>query len=128
MTPSDQPQAPRGHTRLGARIPVTVEMVHVWEGSQAGSAQGTIFNVSRGGAAVRVGWVLPPRTRLRILVPGVPVSLHLAAEVIWTSLLPGAASRGAVYGVRWMEELSRKSLEAILPPGATPVPERPRRA
>jgi hypothetical protein len=128
MTQSDQVQAPREHTRLGSRIPVTVEMIHVWEGSQAGSIQGMIFNVSRGGAAVRVGWVLPPRTRLRILVPGVPVSLRLLAEVVWTSLVPGVAARGAVYGVRWMEILSRKSLEAILPPGATPVPEGPGRA
>jgi hypothetical protein len=62
-----------------------------------------------------MSWVVPPRTRFAILVPAARGDLRLLAEVVWTSLTPGRDPESAVYGLRWIEFLSGKSLEAMLP-------------
>jgi hypothetical protein len=63
-----------------------------------------------------MSWVVPPRTRFSILVPAAGADLRLLAEVVWTSLAPGGNPESAVYGLRWIEYLSGRSLEAMLPP------------
>jgi hypothetical protein len=62
-----------------------------------------------------MSWVVPPRTRFAILVPAARADLRLLAEVVWTSLTPGRDPESAVYGLRWIEFLSGKNLEAMLP-------------
>jgi len=63
-----------------------------------------------------MSWVVPPRTRFSILVPAAGADLRLLAEVVWTSLTPGRDPESAVYGLRWIEYLSGRTLEAMLPP------------
>jgi hypothetical protein len=112
---------PRDYPRFVSQISVQVQVVHAWEGSTRASLSATLFNVSRGGAAVSLPYVLPPRTRLAILVPVSAPSLRIPAEVVWTSHAPGHGGGPAVYGVRWMIYLSRESLEAMVPGGRMPA-------
>jgi hypothetical protein len=71
-----------------------------------------------------MSWVVPPRTRFAILVPAAQADLRLLAEVVWTSLTPGRDPESAVYGLRWIEFLSGKNLEAMLPVERQQGPER----
>jgi hypothetical protein len=114
MRPESSVRVSREHPRHSSRIPVDVEIAHAWEAGSQRAVSGTLYNVSRGGAAVAVAWAFPPRTRLRILVP-VTTRLRLLAEVVWTSLVPGRDPRTAIYGVRWIDHLSREHLEAMAP-------------
>lgn len=116
MTTQERAPIPRDHPRLPVSIPVQVQITHAWEGSTRTSRFGSLFNVSRGGAGLSMSWVVPPRTRFTILVPAARADLRLLAEVVWTSLTPGRDPESAVYGLRWIEYLSGKSLEAMLPP------------
>jgi hypothetical protein len=106
----------RDHPRFSVRIPVQVEIAHAWEGSTRTSRFGSLFNVSRGGAGLAMAWVVPPRTRFSILVPAVGADVRLLAEVVWTSLAPGRDAESATYGLRWIEYLSGRTLQAMLPP------------
>ena len=115
MTTQERAPIPRGHPRLPVSIPVQVQITHAWEGSTRTSRFGSLFNVSRGGAGLAMSWVVPPRTRFAILVPAARADLRLLAEVVWTSLTPGRDPESAVYGLRWIEFLSGKNLEAMLP-------------
>ena len=115
MTTQERAPIPRDHPRLPVSIPVEVQITHAWEGSTRTSRFGSLFNVSRGGAGLAMAWVVPPRTRFAILVPAARADLRLLAEVVWTSLTPGRDPESAVYGLRWIEFLSGKSLEAMLP-------------
>jgi len=115
MTTQERAPIPRDHPRLPVSIPVQVQITHAWEGSTRTSRFGSLFNVSRGGAGLSMAWVVPPRTRFTILVPAARADLRLLAEVVWTSLTPGRDPESAVYGLRWIEYLSGKSLEAMLP-------------
>jgi len=115
MTTQERARIPRDHPRLPVSIPVQVRITHAWEGSTRTSRFGSLFNVSRGGAGLAMSWVVPPRTRFAILVPAARADLRLLAEVVWTSLTPGRDPESAVYGLRWIEFLSGKSLEAMLP-------------
>ena len=115
MTTQERAPIPRDHPRLPVTIPVQVQITHAWEGSTRTSRFGSLFNVSRGGAGLAMSWVVPPRTRFAILVPAARADLRLLAEVVWTSLTPGGDPESAVYGLRWIEYLSGKSLEAMLP-------------
>lgn len=54
------------------------------------------------------------RTRLLISVPTDSGSRRLLAEVVWTSLAPGGGPSPGVYGIRWVERLSREFLESLL--------------
>jgi hypothetical protein len=112
---------PRDYPRFASQIPVQVQVVHAWEGETRASLGATLFNVSRGGAGVSLPYVLPPRTRLAILVPVGAPSLRIPAEVVWTSQAPGQGGGAAVYGIRWMIYLSRESLEAMVPGGRLPA-------
>ena len=116
MTTQERAPIPRDHPRLPVSIPVQVQITHAWEGSTRTSRFGCLFNVSRGGAGLSMAWVVPPRTRFTILVPAARADLRLLAEVVWTSLTPGRDPESAVYGLRWIEYLSGKSLEAMLSP------------
>jgi hypothetical protein len=111
---------PRDYPRFASRIPVQVQVVHAWEGGTRMSLGATLFNVSRGGAGVSLPYVLPPRTRLAILVPVAAPSLRIPAEVVWTSHALGHGGP-AVYGVRWMIYLPRESLEAMVPGETLPA-------
>jgi len=117
MTTQERAPIPRDHPRLPVSIPVQVQITHAWEGSTRTSRFGSLFNVSRGGAGLSMSWVVPPRTRFAILVPAARADLRLLAEVVWTSLTPGRDPESAVYGLRWIEYLPGKSLEAMLPLG-----------
>ena len=114
MTTQERTPIPRDHPRLPVRIPVRVQITHAWEGSTRTSRFGSLFNVSRGGAGLSMAWVVPPRTRFSILVPAAGADLRILAEVVWTSLSPGRVPESAVYGLRWIEYLSGRSLEAML--------------
>ncbi len=118
--PSEEPKARQGGSRefprFAAKIPAQIEVIHAWQGTSAGPFSGELYNVSRGGAGLRLDRVFPPRTRLRIAIPSMLRGERLSAEVVWTSaLVREPASGPAVYGVRWLEELSRLALEAIIP-------------
>ena len=115
MTTQERAPIPRDHPRVPVSIPVQVQITHAWEGSTRTPRFGSLFNVSRGGAGLAMSWVVPPRTRFAILVPAARADLRLLAEVVWTSLTPGGDPESAVYGLRWIEYLSGKSLEAMLP-------------
>jgi hypothetical protein len=102
--------------RFRSKLPAQVEIVHAWEGKSAAPSRGEVYNISRSGAGLRLDRVLPPRTRLRIAITAMGAHQRLSAEVVWTSAPLGAAIRGpAVYGVRWLEQLSRSALESLLP-------------
>jgi hypothetical protein len=115
MTAQQPAPIPRDHPRFLVRIPVQVEIAHAWEGSTRTSRFGSLFNVSRGGAGLSMSWVVPPRTRFSILVPAVGADVRLLAEVVWTSLAPGRDPESATYGLRWIEYLSGRTLQAMLP-------------
>jgi PilZ domain len=121
MTPEPLASIPRDYPRIMSRIPVQIQVAHVWEGDTHASMAATLFNVSRGGAGVLLPYVLPPRTRLAVLIPDAVSSLRIPAEVVWTSHVPGQGGGTAVYGVRWMTYLSRESLEAMTPGGSLPA-------
>ena len=70
-----------------------------------------------------MSWVVPPRTRLAVLVPVAVPSLRIPAEVVWTSHAPGRGGGTAVYGAA-VDDLSvRESLEAMLPGGEPARPD-----
>ena len=114
MNPDSSEENPRGQRRYSARIPIYVEIAQAWEGSPRRAFPATLFNVSRGGACVQVAWVLPPRTRLRILIP-VGERLRLTAEVVWTSFEPGHDFTSTTYGIRWLDFLEGEHLRAMAP-------------
>ena len=114
MSPESSAGIPREHRRHSARIPVYVEIAHAWESSQRRAFLGTLFNVSRGGACAQIAWVLPPRTRLHILIP-VGEHLSLSAEVVWTSFEPGNDFTSTTYGIRWLDFLEGEHLRAMAP-------------
>ena len=60
---------PRDYPRIMSQIPVQIQVAHAWETSMRASMAATLFNVSRGGAGVFLPYVLPPRTRLAVLIP-----------------------------------------------------------
>lgn len=122
-TVEEHAPAQRDYPRVAVQIPVQVRIIHAWEQSTRTATLGSLFNVSRGGAGLTMAWVVPPRTRLSILVPMVDAGFHLLAEVVWTSLTPGRDPARALYGVRWVEYLSRHRLEAMLPPPGPSMPE-----
>jgi hypothetical protein len=113
MSPESSAGIPREHRRHPARIPIYVEIVHAWESSQRRAFPGTLFNVSRGGACVQIAWVLPPRTRLHILIP-VGEHLGLSAEVVWTSFEPGHDFSSTTYGLRWLDYLEGEHLKSMV--------------
>lgn len=121
ITTQERAPIPRDHPRLPVKIPVQVQITHAWEGSTRTSRFCSLFNVSRGGAGLAMSWVVPPRTRFSILVPAAGTDLRLLAEVVWTSLTPGRDPESAVYGLRWIEYLSGRSLEAMLSQENRPV-------
>ena len=129
MSPESSAGTTREHRRHSARIPVYVEIANAWESGQRRAFSGTLFNVSRGGACVQIAWVLPPRTRLQILIP-LGEHLSLSAEVVWTSFEPGHDFDFTTYGIRWLDYLEGEHLKAMifveeyLVPG--PKPEQPR--
>jgi hypothetical protein len=114
---------PRDHPRVAVRIPVQVRISHAWEGGSHAPTAGSLFNVSRGGAGLSMSRVVPPRTRLSIVLPTLVSDLRLLAEVVWTSHTPGRDPGFATYGVRWVEFLSRQGLEAMLPSTEPPRPD-----
>jgi len=122
MSPESSAGIPREHRRHPARIPVYVEIAHAWEGSPRRAFPGTLFNVSRGGACVQIAWVLPPRTRLHILIP-VGEHLGLSAEVVWTSFEPGHDFASTTYGIRWLDYLEGEHLKAMVSVEEHLVPE-----
>ncbi len=106
----------REFPRFASKIPAQIEVIHAWQGTSAGPFPGELYNISRGGAGLRLDRVFPPRTRLRIALPSMSRAQRLSAEVIWTSATFGRGNtRDAVYGVRWLEQLSRLALEALVP-------------
>ncbi len=106
----------REFARFASKIPAQIEVIHAWQGTSAGPFSGELYNISRSGAGLRLDRVFPPRTRLRIAVPSTIRGQRLSAEVVWTSATFGQQTAGAaVYGVRWLEQLSRLALEAIIP-------------
>ena len=113
MSPESSAGIPREHRRHPALIPVHVEIAHAWEGSRRRAFSGTLFNVSRGGACAQIAWVLPPRTRLHILIP-VGEHLGLSAEVVWTSFEPGHDFASTTYGLRWLDYLEGEHLKAMV--------------
>ena len=113
MNPESSEGIPREHRRHSARIPVYVEIAHAWESSQRRAFPGTLFNVSRGGACAQIAWVLPPRTRLHILIP-VGEHLSLSAEVVWTSFEPGHDFASTTYGIRWLDYMEGEHLKAMV--------------
>jgi hypothetical protein len=113
MSPDPSRELPREHRRHSARIPVYIEIAHAWESSQRRAFPGTLFNVSRGGACAQIAWVLPPRTRLHILIP-VGEHLSLSAEVVWTSFEPGHDFASTTYGIRWLDYLEGEHLQAMV--------------
>ncbi|HEX7551818.1 MAG TPA: PilZ domain-containing protein [Candidatus Methylomirabilis sp.] len=113
MSPESSAGIPRENRRHPARIPVYVEIAHAWDVSVRRAFPGTLFNVSRGGACVQIAWVLPPRTRLHILIP-VGEHLGLSAEVVWTSFEPGHDFASTTYGIRWLDYLEGEHLKAMV--------------
>jgi hypothetical protein len=106
----------REHRRFRSKIPAHVEIVHAWEGTSVAPALGEVYNISRSGAGLRLDRVLPPRTRLRVAITAMGAHQRLGAEVVWTSAVLGAGNKSpAVYGVRWLEQLSSSALESLLP-------------
>lgn len=106
----------REFPRFASKIPAQIEVIHAWQGTSAGPFSGELYNISRSGAGLRLDRVFPPRTRLRIAVPAMMRGQRLSAEVVWTSAAIGQqAAGGAVYGVRWLEQLSRLALDALIP-------------
>jgi len=123
MRAQESVPVPRDHPRVSVRIPVQVQITHAWEGGSHAPTTGSLFNVSRGGAGLFMSRVVPPRTRLSIVLPTLVSDLQLLAEVVWTSHAPGRDPGSATYGVRWVEFLSRQGLEAMLPSGEPPRPD-----
>jgi hypothetical protein len=121
MAPAPLASSPRDYPRIMSQIPVQIQVAHAWEGSTRASMAATLFNVSRGGAGFFLPYVLPPRTRLAVLIPVAVPSLRIPAEVVWTSRAPWRGGGTAVYGLRWMIYLSRESLEAMVPGGSLPA-------
>ena len=121
MTPAPLASIPRDYPRIMSQIPVQIQVAHAWETSLHASMAATLFNVSRGGAGVFLPYVLPPRTRLAVLIPVAVPSLRIPAEVVWTSRAPWRGGGTAAYGLRWMIYLSRESLEAMVPGGSLPA-------
>jgi len=121
MASAQSAPVPRDYPRFASRIPVQIQVMHRWEGSTRASVGATLFNVSRGGAGVSLPYVLPPRTRLAVLVPVAEPSVRIPAEIVWTSAAPGHGGGTAMYGLRWMTYLSRERLEAMVPEGSLRV-------
>ena len=115
MASQGQDEGGREYSRLPTMIPVHVEIAQAWQGADGTSLPGGLINVSCGGAGVRLRRVLPPRTKLLISVPTDSGSLRLQAEVVWTSMVPERGSSLGVYGIRWLERLSPRLLESLLP-------------
>ena len=114
----------RQHARRAARIPVQVQVVHAWKGVAGTPLSGIVLDISRGGAALRLDRVLPPRTRLRVVMATAIPGLTIVADVVWTPLGPGRGASGRLYGLRWQQPLSEAQFTALLPLLA--VPERDR--
>ena len=105
----------RDHPRHAAKIPVQVEVVHAWKGAAGMPLAGTLVDISRGGAALRLDQVLPPRTRLRVAMATVIPGLDVVADVVWTPLEPSREASGRKYGLRWRQSLSRAQFEVLMP-------------
>lgn len=114
VTPQSDDREPREFSRLPAMIPVRVEVAHVWEGATFTAMPATLFNMSRGGAGLRLQWVVPPRTRLLISLPTGTPPHRLLAEVVRTPQGPGREPKGELYGIRWLERLSPEVLESVV--------------
>jgi hypothetical protein len=95
-------------------MPAQVEVIHAWQGTSAGPFPGELYNVSRSGAGLRLDRVFPPRTRLMVALPSGGSERRVSGEVVWTSATFGDDATPAVYGVRWLEHLSRAALGSIL--------------
>jgi hypothetical protein len=125
---SDKRKAPtrekREFPRFPAKVAAQIEVIHAWQGASAGPFPGELYNISRSGAGLRLPRVFPPRTRLKVALPSMRRGERLGAEVVWTSASFGPqTAREAVYGVRWLEQLSRAAIEAILPQEAHQGPQ-----
>lgn len=105
---------PREFNRLPVVIPIRVVSIRVWEGAPFITLPGTLLNISRGGAGIRLRWVFPAGTRLLVSIPAGTPSLQPVAETVWSALASGHGHGLAVYGVRWMEKLSGRVLQSIL--------------
>jgi putative two-component system response regulator len=98
------------------RIPVEVEIAQAWEVSTPRLA-GELWDVSRGGAKIRLARCLPPHTRLRLTLPATAGPLQMTAEVVWTSASPGSDTSNPFYGLRWADFVSQGSLDDLLAGG-----------
>ncbi len=115
MISQDREREPREFPRYPAMIPVRLEVLHAWEGTAFSVLSGSLFNLSRGGAGLRLMRVLPPRTKIVIFVPAGPEGLRLRGIIVWTSVVPGLGHEPVSYGVRWFESLSRPVLDMLSP-------------
>jgi hypothetical protein len=104
---------PRITPRAPAHVPVQVEVAHAWDVS-AKRIAGEIWDVSRGGAKVRLPCVLPPHTRLRLILSSAGGTLQLSAEVVWTSAFPGTGKSKPFYGLRWVGFVAQATLDVML--------------
>ncbi len=105
---------PREFNRLPVVIPIRAVIVQAREGASFVSLPGTLLNISRGGAGIRLRWVFQTGTRLLVSIPAGTPSLQPLAETVWSALTSGHGHGLAVYGVRWMERLSGWAVQSVL--------------
>lgn len=104
----------REFSRVSVVIPVRVEILPPTRGGVFAAVPGVLLNIGCGGGQVRVRWDLLPGTRLFFFLPAEPSGLRLLAEVVWGSRASGVGNEPAMYGVRWIDPLSVRALQAVL--------------
>ena len=105
---------PREFSRIPVVIPVRVEILPANKGGVCAAVPGVLLNIGCGGGRVRVRWELPPGTRVFISLPVGTPGLRLLAEVVWGSRPSGFGNEPSMFGVRWIDPMSVRALQAVL--------------
>jgi hypothetical protein len=104
----------REFSRISVVIPIRIEILPPAAGGVFAAVPGVLLNIGCGGGQVRVRWDLPPRTRVFIFLPAETSGLRLLAEVVWGPRASGLGNEPAMFGVRWIDPLSVRALQAAL--------------
>ncbi len=114
-SPAEGARSPRRFPRLRCMIPVHAVVDHAWDPGSATAFSGMLLNIGCGGGSLQLPAVLPPRTRLRLTLPTTVVARNLAAQVVWTSAIPGRRAKRILYGFRWADDLPQQVLQSLQP-------------
>ncbi len=119
MSSETAPQVERLFRRAPSAVPVLIEIAHAWQPETRRAIHGTLSNISQSGAGVTMAWAVPPSTRVTVLIPA-GSNLRLPAEIVWTSVAPGADPGEGTYGLRWMTHLPAHEVTRIAGSDAGP--------